>query len=341
MIASPHHQAHQPRLTKAMIPALVAAIWLGDAQAQQLYRWVDDKGEVHYTDQVPPSHADKARARMSKEGVEVEEVPPAPTEEEIRKAKELERQKAEEAKRLAEQKAADEKLLRTYKTIDDLELARNGKIAAVEATIQMTRDRVRAETSQLRDLNAKRAQLEKDGKPAPDELKAEIDKAVAGIRDGYAEVVEKEYRKQEIRNEFRDIVAHYRQLKRLPEPDESTEPVTSELRLSILVPCKSSAQCNKYWERANDYVRSHSNVKTEVAGPGLLIGFAQDEREDRSLTLSWTQTAPDKPVHLYLDVQCKNRLTASLYCTNPTIPEIRDGFHSALVRPDDPQIMRQ
>ncbi|NEX18826.1 DUF4124 domain-containing protein [Thiorhodococcus mannitoliphagus] len=338
MPSIPHHQSRRIPFAQAAVAALAVTIALGHAQAQQLYRWVDDNGEVQYTDKIPPSQADKARARISEEGVQVEEVPPAPTEEEIQKAAEQERQKAEEAKRLAAQKAADERLLRTHKTIDDLELARNGKIAAVEAVIQMKRDGVRAETSRLLKLNDKIAQLKKDGKPVSDALQKEVDEAVVSIRNGYAEVVENEYRKQAIRNEFREIVARYRKLKRLPEPDESNEPVTSELRLSILVACKNAAQCNKYWERANDYVRSHSNVKTEVAGPGLLIGFAQDEREDRSLTLSWTQTAPNKPVHLYLDVQCKNRLTASLYCMNPTIPEIRDGFHSSLVRADDPQM---
>lgn len=316
---------------------MVSAAWTDTAQAQQLYRWVDDNGEVHYTDQVPAAQADKARARLTDEGVRVEEVPRAPTQEEIAKAKELERQKAEAAKRQAEQKAADEKLLKTYRTIDDLELARNGKIAAVGSVIQMTRDRVRAETNRLLDLNAQIATLKKSGKPVPDELRAEADKTVLNIRNGYAAVVENEYRKQDIRNQFRDIVAHYRKLRGLPAPDGSSEPADSELKLSILVACHSEKQCNKYWERANDYVRDYSNVKTEVAGPGLLIGFQQDEREDRSLTLSWTQTAPDKPVHLYLDVQCKNRQTGSLYCTNPTIPQIRDRFQSAVARPDDPQ----
>ncbi|WP_200333636.1 DUF4124 domain-containing protein [Thiocystis violacea] len=325
------------RLAIATTLGLAMVIGLGTAQAQQLYRWVDDNGEVHYTDQVPASQADKARARISEEGIHVEEVPRAPTEEEIQQAKALELQKKEEEKRRAEQQAADEKLLRTYRNIDELELARNGKIAAVEAVIQMKRDGVRVETRNLLDLNAQVNALEKAKKPVPVELADQIDTAALQIRKGYAEVVENEYRKQEIRNEFRDIVAHYRKLKRLPEPDVSTEPGESELRLSILVACRGETQCHKYWERANDYVRVNSNVKTEVAGPGLLIGFQQDDREDRSLTLSWTQTAADKPVHLYLDVQCKNRLTASLYCTNPTIPQIRDGFQTAIVRADDPE----
>ena len=333
-MTSPHQALS---LTLAVAAGVLAFGWLGVGQAQQLFRWVDEHGEVHYTDQVPAAQADKARARLSEEGVQVEEVPRAPTEEEIQKATELERQKAEEQKRRAAQVAADEKLLKTYSTIEDLELARNGKVAAVDAVIQVKRDGVRVETKRLLDLHAKMNELKKTGKPVPEGLMDDAGKSVSRIRQGYAEVVDNEYRKQAIRNEFEDIIAHYRKLRRLPKPEQPQEPAESELKLSILVPCKGEKQCNKYWERANEYVRSHSDVTKEVAGAGLLIAFQQDEREDRSLTLSWTQTAPDRPVHLYLDVQCKTRLTASLYCTNPTIPQIRDGFQTAIVRADDPE----
>ena len=324
-------------LALSALVGLAASGWTGLGQAQQLYRWVDERGEVHYTDQVPPSQADKARARLSEEGLRVEEVPRAPTQEEIQKAKDLELKQAEEAKRRAEQTAADERLINTYNTVDDLELARNGKVAAVEAVIQMKRDGVRAETKQLLDLHTKLDELEKAGKPVPVALMDDMDKTVIRIRQGYADVVENEYRKQANRNEFEQTIAHYRELRRLPTPAGAEEPQESELKLSILVPCKSERQCKRYWERANEYVRAHSDKKKEVSGAGLLIAFQQDEREDRSLTLSWTQAEPDKPVHLYLDVQCKNRLTASLYCNNPTIPQIRDGFQSAIVRADDPE----
>ena len=319
--------------TLAMTLVLGLAGWVGFCQAQQLYRWVDDKGEVHYTDQVPASQADKERARLSSEGVVVETVPPAPTEEEIRAAKERERQQAEEERRRVEQQTADERLLRSYRTIEELELAREGKIAAVEALIQVKRDGVRAETQGLLALNDELKALEKASKPVPQELTDKIALAVTRIRDGYAQVVENEYRKQDIRNEFDETIAHYRRLKRLPDPpaDDEDSDEAAMLKLSILVRCAGEEQCHNDWRRAVEYVRSNSDKQKEVVAPGLLIGFQRDEREDRSLTLSWTQQAPDRPVHLYLDVQCKNRLTASLVCVNPTIPQIRDGFYAAVV----------
>ncbi len=331
-IANPMNPGRNARSRVLLVAAsLIAACWIESVTAQQLFRWTDEHGETHYTDQVPAAQADKARARLSGEGVRVEEVPRAPTEEEIQATMELERQKTEEAQRLAEKQAADEKLLQTYRSIEDLELARDGKVAAVDALIQVKRDGVRAETARLLQLHAQTRDLEEAGKPVPATLQDEIDASVVRIREGYAEVVKNEYRKQDIRNGLKDTVAYYRQLKRLPEPVETIEP-ESELKLSILVPCHGEAECKTYWERANDYVRNHSDAKKEVSGPGLLIAFQRDEREDRSLTLSWTQDSADRPVHLYLDVQCKNRLTASLYCVNPTIPQIRDGFQAAIVR---------
>ncbi|WP_200375163.1 DUF4124 domain-containing protein [Thiocystis violacea] len=330
-----HRATHRPSpriAVLALILTLGSMGWIGLGQAQpQLYRWVDEKGEVHYTDQVPPSQADKARTRLSEDGVTVESVPRAPTEEEIEQAREEERRRVEEAKQRADQLAADEKLLKTYRTIEDLELSRNGKIAAIESLIQVKRDGVRAETQNLLKINAELKALEGAGKPIPTDLMDKIDLSVVRIREGYAEVVDNEYRKQDIRNEFERIVTHYRKLKRLPPAEEPKDDAEAVLKLSILVSCKGEEQCLRYWERAVGYVRKHSDKKKEVAGTGLLIAFQQDDREDRSLTLSWTQKGPDRPVHLYLDVQCKNKLTASLYCVNPTIPQIRDGFQESVV----------
>ena len=36
-----------------------------------MYKWVDDKGVVHYTDKIPPEAVDKANTELSKEGIPV------------------------------------------------------------------------------------------------------------------------------------------------------------------------------------------------------------------------------------------------------------------------------
>src|SRR5205823_3188528 len=54
--------------------------------APTTYKWVDDKGVVHYTDKIPPEAINKANVQLDKQGVPIKRTEPAPTLEQ-RKAK--------------------------------------------------------------------------------------------------------------------------------------------------------------------------------------------------------------------------------------------------------------
>lgn len=314
----------------ALLAALALAVRL--SEAQQLYRWVDDQGAVHYTDQVPPTQADKERARLSEHGITVETQPAAPTAEERERARELERERAEQAQRQAERQVEDTRLLQHYRTVEELELARDGHLAATEAHIQAKRDQMRDETRTLIAVYEERRALQADDQTVPLELMNKIEVSLTNLRIGYAAIVEDEYRKESIKDEFADTIARFRQLKRLPASDDAPDGAARSPRNGTnLVRCRDRARCHAYWERAVDYVRAQADPKSEVLGPGLLIAFQHDEREVRTLILAWVQTDADQPVEIYLDIQCRNRLTASLVCLDPNVPRIRAGFSSAVM----------
>src|SRR5260370_15524175 len=65
------------------------------AVAAGMYKWTDDKGIVHYSDQMPPEAVNKGTVVMDKQGRPVKKIEAAPTPEQ-QKAKEQEddRQKA-------------------------------------------------------------------------------------------------------------------------------------------------------------------------------------------------------------------------------------------------------
>jgi len=92
-----------------------------------LYRWVDDKGEVHFSDKVPVAASKKAHTKIDKSGVSQKELDP---EAKIEKQKQLEKialAKAEEErinKLIREKKAQirkrDRYLLSTYENKGEL-----------------------------------------------------------------------------------------------------------------------------------------------------------------------------------------------------------------------------
>ena len=47
------------------LPLGLALLLLGTAQAQQLYRWTDDKGRTHITDTPPPASAKDVQTKSA------------------------------------------------------------------------------------------------------------------------------------------------------------------------------------------------------------------------------------------------------------------------------------
>ncbi|EXJ17171.1 DUF4124 domain-containing protein [Imhoffiella purpurea] len=316
-----------------LLATLVSVCCSSLGLAQPLYRWVDENGEVHYTDSVPATESKQGHTRLSDQGLHTEVVPPAPTEAELEKAKELERIKEEEERRIAEQKAADQRLLDRYRTAEELELTREGKIAGVDSLIQVKRDLIRANLTRRQKLEMQKREALESGKPVPSQITADIDNTDAQIRANYAAIVDMEYQKTAIRREFSELLEHYRRLRNLAAPQDS-EPLDTGTVGGVknLVSCKGIAECTRYWERALAYVRAHSDPKTEIAGPGLMIGFRYDDKKERILTLTWTQQAADRPVHLFLDVQCIDKQTGSLTCADAEVEQVRDGFGEAVAQ---------
>ena len=123
-----------PRLALAVAVALVLAV--AGAHAATMYKWVDDKGVVHYTDKMPADAVDKSSVELNKEGIAVKRIDAAPTLEQ-RRAKQLEE---ERARQLAQQREAgdrrDRALVQSYTSVEEIDLARTRAVGTLEAQMQ-------------------------------------------------------------------------------------------------------------------------------------------------------------------------------------------------------------
>ena len=57
----------------AVIAALLGGLLAGGAAAAEVYRWVDENGEVHYSETLPPDHQDKGHDVLNRQGMVVDE----------------------------------------------------------------------------------------------------------------------------------------------------------------------------------------------------------------------------------------------------------------------------
>ncbi|MGI9258476.1 MAG: DUF4124 domain-containing protein [Gammaproteobacteria bacterium] len=138
----------------------LAALFLGlsQASAQTLYRWVDENGQVHYGDHVPPAYSTQDHEVLNDHGVSIRSIDGAATDEELA---EQDRIAAEqESARLAEIRRAsrDRVLLDTYLSVDEIIRLRDQRLDLLQAQISVTETYLVNLSDRLMELrqNAKR-----------------------------------------------------------------------------------------------------------------------------------------------------------------------------------------
>lgn len=140
--------------------ALCAAFSMS-AEAK-LYKWVDDKGETHYGEVIPPEYADKSRIQFDDKGREIK-----------KKQADDDGSSSVERKAALEQRRKDNALLNTYSNEKEIDLARDRNLQQVEARINGIQLMIKSAQESVDDFH-KEASAIKAGKPVPPSLQTDI-----------------------------------------------------------------------------------------------------------------------------------------------------------------------
>jgi hypothetical protein len=210
------------------LPAILAATLLlattlgaglpGEAQAR-LYKWIDEQGNVHYGDRIPPEYAEKEQRRLNEQGITVEVRERAKTPEELAEERRLARIQEEEAELLRQQRERDRILLDTFSNEDEIIMTRDGKVSAIDAIIRVTQGRIENLRARLAELTTRAANLERSGKAVPETLHGDIRSARQQIESNQAYIVSKEQEQQETRAKYEADIQRFRELMRLREEE--------------------------------------------------------------------------------------------------------------------------
>ena len=135
------------------------------ASAAELYRYVNDKGVTVLDRQgVPHQYIGKGYEVLNEQGRVVRVVPPAPTPEEVRRML-----------KAKEQAKSDAQLLRLYTSVDDVDRARNRRLAELDGLIGVTRGNLQSLRTQQDNLQRQAADHERAGRQVPEELVKQIE----------------------------------------------------------------------------------------------------------------------------------------------------------------------
>jgi hypothetical protein len=179
-----------------------------------MYKWVDDNGEVHYGDRIPPEYSDKERRKINEQGRTLKVYDAARTPEEVAEAERLEALRLEQEKQEAEQARKDHILLSTYSSEDDLLTTRDGKLSSLEGLIQLTSRRIESMHLRMKQLTEDAADFERGGKPVPEVLTRQIENIRTQTAENESFIVIKKQEQDEISQQFQIDIDRFRELKK-------------------------------------------------------------------------------------------------------------------------------
>lgn len=185
----------------------------GGTQTGRLYKWTDETGKIHYGDKVPPEYAKQERKILNEQGVQVKTLEAAKTPEQLAEEERLAEQRREQERIAADQASHDRMLMATFTTEDDMVMTRDGKIAAIDGVLRVTRDRIENIEQNLSGLTREAAELERAGKPIPDTLHEQILGARGQIQRYLDYIAGKRREQEEIRSQFEADIRRFRELK--------------------------------------------------------------------------------------------------------------------------------
>lgn len=206
----------QARGHTAVLIVLASAVVWTPLGAEELYRWTDEEGNVHYSDTLPADRAPDARDIYDRAGRHLEKVDAALSEEERELERERRRQEREaEALRrqeAQEQAKYDRMLRRTYTSVEAVQEARDERLENLEATIELSRSRIaryREELERLEDDAARQERME-NGNPDPvyeriDQIEGRIQRQQEFIQRHRADM-------EDIRETFGNHIQRFREL---------------------------------------------------------------------------------------------------------------------------------
>ena len=161
------------RLSSLIIVIIMCSMAI-PAQAR-IVCWTNKEGVKECGDKVPPEYAELGHKELDKRGFVVDETAREKTDEELAEEKRQYEIQAEQEQLAQEAARRDKILLDTFSNVDDIEMTRDGKIAAIQTSISLAEARNQKLQAELDKLVEQAANEERAGKPISEVLEKDIE----------------------------------------------------------------------------------------------------------------------------------------------------------------------
>ncbi|MEE8263682.1 MAG: hypothetical protein V3R40_00275 [Gammaproteobacteria bacterium] len=197
----------------ALILVLVTGLSPSPPAHARIKCWTNKDNIRECGNVVPPEYSQKGHEELSDQGIVVDRKERAKTPEELEEERRLAAIQAEEDRKVRKKEIADRVLLDTFASEDDLVLARDGKLAAIEQTIHVTESRIKKLQKSLNEIVSMAAEMERRGKPPADGTQNEIDAVRAQIAENRAYIKTLRKEQNAVRDAFESDLTRFKELK--------------------------------------------------------------------------------------------------------------------------------
>lgn len=185
-------------------------------QAAGTKKWVDEQGQVHYGDRIPIEYLRGEHSVINEQGIEVRKKAAMKSEAELARDAELQKRKqAEERKRLIEarkQALRDRVLTDTFTTENDLMIARDARVEAIDSQISLTETLIAHDEQKLADVKQRIKSIEESGREAPQNLHKEVRSVSHQLENHYAFIEDRNNEREKIIKSFEEDIKRFREL---------------------------------------------------------------------------------------------------------------------------------
>lgn len=179
-------------------------------------KWVDEYGQVHYGDRIPSKYLTKEHSTINDQGIVIETTAKSKTDDEL--AAEAKKQKQKAAEERLRQIEARKKALRdrvltdTFTTENDLILARDARVEAVDSQISLAETLIKNDEEKLADVKQRIKEIKDSGRDAPENLHKEVVSVSKQLENNYAFIEDRNNERKAILDTFNADIKRFREL---------------------------------------------------------------------------------------------------------------------------------
>lgn len=191
--------------------ALFAVLFCSVLSVQaKMYKWVDEDGQMHFGDKIPPKYMAKEHDELNERGMKVRHKEAEKNAEQKAEQQRVEEERKKAALEAEKQKKLDRVLLDAYDSESDLIVARDSRLDAVASQIKLSEAIINESNKKIKSIEQQVAQIQVSGRAVPENLYESIKNEKQYVATQTRVMESHKKRSSEISEKYDDYIKRFR-----------------------------------------------------------------------------------------------------------------------------------